>query len=581
MKTRREFLRDAALLNAGLVGSSVWSAYAQMRGGRRGMRMGMGAGAAMDPPPGPPLTDPPVLANVSTVAGRVEVNLEAKVAPVSVGGKTANLLTYNGQYPGPTIRARIGDRLKVNMKNSIPTQGTNALGHDRSITNLHTHGLHVSPMGNSDNAMVIIKPGEKFVYEYDLSKENQGALHIYHPHIHGAVAEQIWGGLAGAIDIVDEDKTLADYETHLLIVRDLGLNGTEPEQFTMMDYMMGKEGDMVTVNGLVNPVLSIRPGQVQRWRILNISNARFYKLSLENHQFHVVGTDAGLLDKPYPMSSILLAPAERVDILIKADQSPKNYRFLSLPYNRGCMRMGGSGQITLMTLSYKGNAANDRLPTAVNPAAVRLNKEPKKTEQLILSMGMMGGDMMSGDMMGMMGGGMMGMGGRGMGGMGMGRGQSGGDSMSQGKGSMGTMKQGSGSGMNMGMRGYINGVSFEMMEGMKMSAFTIKSELGTYEVWEIVNRSCMDHPFHQHVNHSQVLSIEGGDPEYASFYTSAPALKDVVVVPRMGRAKILLPVTDYAGMCMFHCHIVEHEDIGMMGLWEIGPEGTGHSNMKM
>jgi len=79
----------------------------------------------------------------------------------------------------------------------------------------------------------------------------------------------------------------------------------------------------------------------------------------------------------------------------------------------------------------------------------------------------------------------------------------------------------------------------------------------------------MDHPFHQHVNSCQVLSISGGDSGYASLYTNIPAWKDVVIVPKMGSVTMLVPVMDYTGMTMFHCHIVEHEDIGMMGVWDI------------
>jgi FtsP/CotA-like multicopper oxidase with cupredoxin domain len=124
--------------------------------------------------------------------------------------------------------------------------------------------------------------------------------------------------------------------------------------------------------------------------------------------------------------------------------------------------------------------------------------------------------------------------------------------------------------LSMGMeRGYINGISFEMLADGTMNTFEIHSELGTYEIWEITNHSMMDHPFHQHVNGCQVLSITGGDAGYASLYTKAPAWKDVVLVPKMGSVRILVPVMDYDGMSMFHCHIVEHEDIGMMGLWHI------------
>jgi len=203
--------------------------------------------------------------------------------------------------------------------------------------------------------------------------------------------------------------------------------------------------------------------------------------------------------------SLLLSPGERADIIIKANQSTKNYRLLSLPYSRG----GGSmaQQITLMTVSYKGSRINDAIPSIINPSAVRINPAITKTEQLSLSMG-------------------------------------------QGK-------------------GYINGISFEMLSDGTMKAAEIHSMLGTYEIWEIINQSGMDHPFHQHVNPCQVLSVSGGDSGYASFYTIAPAWKDVVVIPKWGRAKILVPVMDYDGMAMFHCHIVEHEDIGMMGLWHI------------
>ena len=113
-------------------------------------------------------------------------------------------------------------------------------------------------------------------------------------------------------------------------------------------------------------------------------------------------------------------------------------------------------------------------------------------------------------------------------------------------------------------RGFINGQDFSV------NPYTINSRVGTYEIWEIINQSGMDHPFHQHVNPSQILSIAGGDRGYASLYTTAPAWKDTIIVPKMrGRVTMLVPVNDFTGKTVFHCHIVEHEDIGMMGIWEI------------
>jgi FtsP/CotA-like multicopper oxidase with cupredoxin domain len=308
-----------------------------------------------------------------------------------------------------------------------------------------------------------------------------------------------WGG-----PIVIEDPTplLAPYETHILMLKDISLSGSVPTPHTMMmDYMNGMEGNIIMVNGQVNPVLTIKPGQVQRWRILNASNARFYKISLEGHSLNVIGTDGGLLDKPYPQSYIVLSPAERVDLLIKASTTKKNYRFLSLPYSR--MGMMTSPQITLMTMTVKGTAVNNTIPSLINPDAKRLTMDtsvlPKKT--FVLSMGM--------------------------------------------------------------GRGYINGHDFDVEPD------ETHSMVDTYEVWEIINQSNMDHPWHQHVNAAQVISITGGDSAYRTLYTTAPARKDTIIVPKGGSIKLLMPVMDWTGMTMYHCHILEHEDIGMMGMWHI------------
>jgi FtsP/CotA-like multicopper oxidase with cupredoxin domain len=100
------------------------------------------------------------------------------------------------------------------------------------------------------------------------------------------------------------------------------------------------------------------------------------------------------------------------------------------------------------------------------------------------------------------------------------------------------------------------------------------SNTGMWEVWEITTPGMMDHPFHHHTNSAQVLSITGGDSGYTNLYTTTPSWKDVTIVPKGGRAELLMPVMDYAGMAMLHCHIIEHEDIGMMGVWHI-MEGMG------
>ncbi|MDF9392836.1 multicopper oxidase family protein [Methylococcus capsulatus] len=476
---------------------------AAMMGG--GCMMGCTSTTVIDPPRGAAFTDPATLPNLSTTAGVVEVDLEAKIAPVNINGTIANLQTYNGYFPGPTIKVKKGDILKVHFKNSLPYTGVNDMGMPRDMTNLHTHGLHVSPAGNADNVLLHFLSGETFDYEYDLSLHRGGNLNFYHPHVHGNVAEQVWAGQAGALEVADEGTVLSGYETHILVLKDITLNGGAPEAHTSADFMNGKEGDTMLVNGQVNPVLAMRPGQVQRWKIVNASNARFYKLSLASHSLQVVGTDGGLLDKPYAQSTVLLSPGERVDVLVKASSTKGYYKLQSLPYNRGAGQSANQ-QITLMTVNVTGSSLNQSLPATVDSSAVRLSVPVNAvTRQITLSMGMMG----------------------------------------------------SGSAT-------INGIAFSDTE-----AYTITSGRETYEVWEIYNHSMMDHPFHQHVNPAQVISISGGDSAYNSLYTTTPAWKDTVIVPAMGSVRLLVPVKDYAGTTVFHCHILEHEDMGMMGLWDI------------
>jgi FtsP/CotA-like multicopper oxidase with cupredoxin domain len=502
--SRRKFMAVASLGVAGAcINIQTGLARAMMGSGGGGMGGGGTGGGTIiiNPPPGAPFRDP-----VEAVKNSLGVyELAVQEAQVNLNGTWATLLTYNGQFPGPTIRARKGETLRVQVKNFLPyTSDKNILGHTKNVTNLHTHGLHVSPNAPADSMMVQLRPGEIYDYSYDLGKEEPGHLNFYHPHVHGVVAEQYWGGLAGPLVIEDETAALAGYETHIMVLKDLTLSGSVPEPYTStMEYMNGKEGNLVLVNGQVNPVLNIQPGQVQRWRIVNASNARFYKLSLENHSLYLVGTDGGLLDRPYQLSSLLLAPGERADILVRANQASKSYRFLSLPYSRG--GMSGQQQVTLLTLAYGGTRVSGVLPAVVNPDAKRIAIDTAVLPRRTLTLSMMQ------------------------------------------------------------MRGYINGVSFADMD----HTYKFMSHTGTYEVWEIVNQSGMDHPFHQHVNSAQVLSITGGDSGYASLYTSIPAWKDVVIVPKSGSVTLLVPVMDWPGMTMFHCHIIEHEDIGMMGVWDI------------
>jgi FtsP/CotA-like multicopper oxidase with cupredoxin domain len=502
---RRDFLKALSLGVAGgyvclRTGTSLAKGMGGGGGGCGGGGCG-GGGSVIDPPPGAAFKDPVMMPLIRN-GNLVDVNLAPQFSQINVNGTLANLMTYNGYFPAPTIQVKKGDILRVKFTNGLPhTAATNFLGFQKNFTNLHTHGWRVSPAEPADAAHLTIAPGQTYNYQYNLANQDAGFC-FYHPHYHGLVAEQFWAGLAGALVTEDEIPVLKNYETHILVLKDLTLNGANPAPHASnMDYMQGKEGGTIMVNGQVNPVLACKPGQVQRWRILNASNARFYKLSLSGHSLYLVGTDGHLLDKAYARSQILLSPGERVDVLVKAGNTAGSYKFLSLPYSR--MGMMTSPQITLMTLNVQGSRVANSIPGAIDPAAGRValgSIVVSRQRSIVLSMGM--------------------------------------------------------------GRGYINGQDFDV------NPYTIMSDLDTYEVWTVSNQSNMDHPFHQHVNAAQILSISGADSSYPS-YAGMPAWKDTVVVPKMGSVTLLVPVKDYTGMTMFHCHILEHEDIGMMGMWHL------------
>ena len=183
------------ILPFGVAFGGMGSGGGGMGGSGGGGGMG-GGGGVIDPPVGAPFQDPPEMENLSSTPGVVEVNLEARMAQININGTTANLMTFNGSFPGPTIRAKKGDTVHVNYTNNLPsTNETNLLGYQRNITNLHTHGWHVSPETPSDYVMYELSPGQTFNHTYDLSMQEGGTLNFYHPHKHGVSAEQYWAGL--------------------------------------------------------------------------------------------------------------------------------------------------------------------------------------------------------------------------------------------------------------------------------------------------------------------------------------------------------------------------------------------------
>lgn len=446
---------------------------------------------------------------ISSQNGLLETTLEASYQEVPLGNRTAKLLTYNGQVPGPRLEAKPGDKVRLHFVNNLSQS-----------TNIHYHGLHLPPTGNADNVFLEVKPQEKLTYEFEISPKQTGGINWYHPHLHGLVADQLSGGLAGLFiirDQLDEIPEIKAAKEEFLVLQDFSLddNGNLLPA-NRMPLMMGREGNVITVNGQMNPSFSLPENGLLRLRIVNASTSRFYNLSLENHPFYLIANDGTTLEKPIELSEILLTPGERIEVLIKGDKNPGNYQLVSLPYNRGSMGMMGGGMmgrgmmgrgmmgnrrnnidnnspIPLATITYENGVTPLNLPRELMPISPL--PQPQTTRQFSLNHGMSPG---------------------------------------------------------VGMAFLING------EAYQHNTVQTQVKLNTVEEWEVINTGVMDHPFHVHTNKFQVISVNGVPNPY-------PTWKDTILVRRGERVRIRIPFEDFTGKTVYHCHILDHEDLGMMG----------------
>src|SRR5580704_3894459 len=195
-------------------------------------------------------------------------------------------------------------------------------------TNLHFHGMNVSPRGRSDNVFINVRPGREFEYEVIVprSGRQEPGLFWYHPHDHGFVNKQMLGGLSGGL-VVDGSETLFP------MLKDL------PERFFLIKHAEPGGGrEVISINGQMNPVVEIRPGEIQFWRIAHIGASLFFPFQIEGMPLYVVATDRHPLSRPRKSSEVLIGPGQRID------QSRSGRRPASTPWQRSYSRtwLGGS-----------------------------------------------------------------------------------------------------------------------------------------------------------------------------------------------------------------------------------------------
>ncbi len=424
--------------------------------------------------------DPPA---ISSHDGQLRETLDARSGPVDISGATISGRTYNQGFVGPTLVVKPGDLLDLTTRN-----------HLSDMTNLHTHGLFVSPAGNSDNVFVMVSGGATFENVYQLSDDVSPGTYWYHSHAHPLAEDQVFGGMSGVLIVEglarSAPRELQHLREHVFALKDFQV---DPGGRIPSENIDSDAPTIRTVNGLVDPRLTMRPGETQLWRLANIGADIWYQLHVDGMQFHVIGEDANPVSEVTAADELLLPPGKRYDVLVQAPQQPGRLTLETLKYSTG--PAGDTYPRTeLATVDVKG-AGQDLLDLPTSLASLDdLRNDPVAQERTF-------------------------------------------DFSESANGN----------------EFYINGQQFDP------NRVDAPATLGTTEEWTVTNSSQEQHPFHIHVNDIQVVSVNGEPYDAKSW-------QDTVVLPVGGSVVMRMRFRDYTGQYVFHCHILAHEDNGMMAV---------------
>ncbi|MEZ5294890.1 MAG: multicopper oxidase family protein [Ilumatobacteraceae bacterium] len=281
---------------------------------------------------------------LSSSDGELSVDLRCATAAVAVDGVgTIRSWAYNDAIPAETWELRPGDTLRAHLINDLPELDDPppvdmTRPHNWTTTNLHTHGLHVSPTGNSDNVFLSVPPGGRQAYEIAIPDDHTGGLFWYHPHHHGAVCQQVRAGMAGALIVrgeLDEVPEVAAATEQVMVLQaielddDLELMDPIPDP-SKEEAFFPRQQILYTVNGAMKPTIRMYPGEVQRWRLLNAAEGKFMSLRLDGHDLLVLAWDGLTLAAPEANDVVMMSASNRVDVLVQAGE-PGTYELMLTP----------------------------------------------------------------------------------------------------------------------------------------------------------------------------------------------------------------------------------------------------------
>ncbi|MFN8663915.1 MAG: multicopper oxidase domain-containing protein [Thermomicrobiales bacterium] len=498
----------------------------------------------------PEVTPPQAL---RSEGGELAFTLTAQPASVDVGAaQPVTTFTYDGVLPGYTWEVQPGDVMRFTLANDLPPlpEGLHVdmtRPHQWTTTNIHVHGMHVEPGKDSDNVFITIPPGTEWDYEIEIPQDHPAGLFWYHPHRHGAVAQQVRAGMAGAIVVrgdIDEVPEIAAAKEQVLVLQALELG----EQFQLLDPIPHPTIDqafyprtqiLYTVNGVMNPKITMYPGEVQRWRLLNAAEGKFMSLRLEGHPMYAIAWDGLTLHEPEPEAEILLSAGNRVDLLIQAGE-PGIYEFILSP--------GSSQKPNIPGMPAAVDAGTpipgvDTPSTQVAPAT--LNTTGELAVRSILTVEVVG----EGPEMALP------------------------TSLPAWDPPMPPVTR---------TRDVAYTVEREMdhttfidfgIDGAPFSPMQApyQAKLETVEEWTITNgtdEKLVDHAhvFHIHVNPFKVTAINGRTLD-------KPLWRDTFVLTGKTGDSFTFQThfTDFTGLFVQHCHVLTHEDLGMMEAIEVVP----------
>jgi suppressor of ftsI len=518
-------------------------------------------------------------AAAASVASEDWIVLETAIKETVLDGHRVRLRAYNGQIPGPTITIVPGQTLRIRLKNSLPPydssqwNGDHNVPHGLDATNLHVHGLDVvphlfEPVGTSDPAapMIVVGPGETKDYVFEIPSDHPPGFNFYHPHKHGSTAVQLISGLAGglivrgAIDEVPEIKAAREIP---LVIQDIGLfpSETDPDIWTyepVQNAVWQTFGGFVTIKGertnlrggystgdyrlryyLLNgqpffkethnddiakarepigtqlPVqrFTIAPGEVVRFRMLNGNSDLTMPIVVDGHDVHQIAMDGTNFQavRTIPARApgdtteqILLASANRADFLIKGSTAPGIYKIRQLAQSQQFLI---SEEKVIAEIEVTGDPKNMGLPDKLPiPARAYPLIEPSEVKRIRMieftgNTPALINTIIGGDYL-------------------------------------------------------INNAIYQMEEVPTVV------NLNECEEWHIrVGMShaggTEGHPFHIHVNAFEVISIAGKPMPPGT-------IQDTVWVPQDQTVIIRMRFKQWVGKAVYHCHIIPHEDVGMI-----------------